>query len=102
MKLKQMLRDGKTKSGVQVDAHLAHEIAKQITILNEGMSHPETPESIKQMRECVALFLVNHYDSQKKASKAPGRPVPEKVKRAKVTKPHVKRTVTRGQKRRSR
>jgi hypothetical protein len=79
--LKQILRNRKTKSGLLIDSQLAHEIAKQITILNEGMARPETPESIKQMRQSVAPFFANRHGSRKKASKGPRRSVPENVKR---------------------
>lgn len=72
--LKQMLRERKTKSGVVINPQLAHEIAKQITILNEGTLGPETPESIKQMRESIGPFLAKLSDSPKTSSKLVSKP----------------------------
>jgi hypothetical protein len=69
--LKQMLRDGKTKSGAVIDPQLAHVIAKQITTLNEEIAQPETTESIKRMRESIAGFYGKAYGNRKKAFKAP-------------------------------
>jgi hypothetical protein len=63
--LKQMLRDGKTKAGAVIDPPLAHDIAKQITILNEGMVGPDTTDSIKQMRERIGPFLTKLSDRRK-------------------------------------
>jgi hypothetical protein len=100
--LKQMLRSGRTKSGMSIDPQLAHEIAKQITILNEGLARLETPASIKQMRESMAPFLANLDGSRKKSAKAPGRSVAKKPQRAKRVPPRAQRTVTRNVKRRSR
>ena len=101
--LKQMLRNRKTKSGVVIDPQLAHEIAKQITILNEQTAQPETIESIKQIRESAAPFFVKLYGSRKNASKAPAVAVVAKRKGAKRATAHTKKTtMTRNAKRRSR
>ena len=101
--LKQMLRNRKTKSGVVIDPQLAHEIAKQITILNEQAAQPETTESIKQIRESVAPFFVKLYGNRKNASKAPAVAVAAKRKGAKRATAHTKKTtMTRNAKRRSR
>lgn len=72
--LKQMLRERKTKSGVVIDPQLAHELAKQITFLNEGMVGPETTESIKQMRERIGPFLARLSGSLKTLSKLAYKP----------------------------
>jgi hypothetical protein len=72
--LKQMLRDGKTKAGAVIDPPLAHDIAKHITILNEGMAGPETTESIKQMRERIGPFLARLSGSLKTLSKLAYKP----------------------------
>jgi predicted metal-dependent hydrolase len=100
--LKQILRNRKTKLGELIDSQLAHEMAKQITILSEGLTRPETPESIKQMRESIAPFLAKLYDRRKKKSKAPTRSVVKKPQRAKGAPPRARRTATRGTKGRSR
>ncbi len=78
--LKQMLRERKTKSGLVINPQLAHEIAKHITILNEGMLGPETAESIKQVRERIGPFLAKLSD-RPKAPKTPSKP-PSKVRAA--------------------
>jgi hypothetical protein len=100
--LKQILRNRKTKAGVLIDSQLAHEMAKQITILSEGLARPETPESIKQMRESIAPFLAKLHGRRKKESKAPTRSVAKKPPRAKGAAPRARRAVTRGAKGRSR
>jgi hypothetical protein len=101
--LKQMLRDRKTKSGIVIDPQLAHEIAKQITILNEEIAQPETAKSIKQIRESIAPFFGKLYGDRKKASEAPARVAAEKRKRERRAASHAKKTgVTRNAKRRSR
>jgi hypothetical protein len=100
--LKQMLRDRKTKSGVVVDPQLAHEIAKQITILNEKIAQPETTESIKHVRESIAPFFAKLYGNRKKEPKAPRAIVARKVTRAKRAAPRSKRAPTKDPKRRSR
>jgi hypothetical protein len=71
--LKQMLRERKTKSGLVINPQLAHEIAKHITILNEGMLGPETADSIKQMRERIGPFLAKLSDRAKALSKPPSK-----------------------------
>jgi hypothetical protein len=90
--LKQMLRDGKTKAGAVIDPPLAHDIAKQITILNEGMVGADTTESIKQMRERIGPFLAKLSDSRKTkaAAKSPTTGVAQKRKRPKagLSRPH--------------
>jgi hypothetical protein len=72
--LKQMLRERKTKSGVVIDPQLAHELAKQITILNEGLVGPETTESIKRMRERIDPSLAKLLDGGKPPSKPAAKP----------------------------
>jgi hypothetical protein len=100
--LKQMLRDRKTKSGVVIDPQLAHEIAKQITILNEKIAQPETTESIKHIRESIAPFFAKLYGNRKKEPQAPPPIVARKVTRAKRAAPRSKRALTKDPKRRSR
>jgi len=100
--LKQMLRERKTKSGAVVDPQLAHEIAKQITILNEGMAQPETTESIKQIQEMIAPFFAKLHGKQKKGSKAPAVATREKRKPVKSPPSRAKKAITRGSKRWSR
>jgi hypothetical protein len=67
--LKQMLRDGKTKAGAAIDPSLAHEIAKYITTLNEELAQPETPQSIKRIRDSVARFFGKGSGDRKIATK---------------------------------
>ena len=88
--LKQMLRERKTKSGLVINPQLAHQIAKHITILNEGLLGAETTESIKQMRESMGPFLAKLSDRlktpktlSKPPSKAPAVAVAQKRKRPK-------------------
>ena len=100
--LKQMLRDGKTKSGIIINPQLAHEIAKQITILNEGIVQPETAVSIKEIKETIAPFFANLHGKRKKISKAPAVATRENPKRVKSPSSHAEKAVTRGSKRRSR
>ena len=97
--LKQMLRDGKTKS--VIDPQLAHEIAKQITILTEGLTRPETPESLKQMRASIAPFFAKSFaksDGGKKKQKPPAKALGKKPQRANS----LRATMARGSKRRAR
>ena len=98
--LKQMLRDGKTKSGIIINPQLAHEIAKQITILNEGIAQLETTESIKRIQERIAPFFAKLHGKQKKASKAPAVATREKRKPVKSPPSRAKKAITRGSKRR--
>jgi hypothetical protein len=72
--LKQMLRERKTKSGVIIDPQLAHEIAKHVTTLNEGMAVPETTESIERMRKSIGPFLARLSGSRKMPSKQASEP----------------------------
>jgi hypothetical protein len=67
--LKQMLRDGKTKAGAAIDHSLAHEIAKHITTLNDELTQPETPQSIKRVRDSVARFFGKNSGDRKSAAK---------------------------------
>jgi hypothetical protein len=101
--LKQMLRERKTKSGVVIDPQLAHELAKQITFLNEGMVGPETTESIKQMRESVGPFLGKLHENRKPASKpgskSPAPAVAQKRKQQNRGLSRPKRAVTKASKR---
>jgi len=97
--LKQMLRDGKTKAGAVIDPPLAHDIAKHITILNEGMVGPETTESIKQMRERIGPFLARLSGSRtpskvahKPATKAPAAAATQRGKRPKRSLSRPKKT----------
>ena len=80
--LKQMLRDGKTKAGVAIDPSLAHEIAKHITTLNEELVQPETPQSIKRVRDSVARFFGKNSGDRKIAIKdaAVAAPKPQPAK----------------------
>src|SRR6516165_8689248 len=112
--LKQMLRDGKTKTGVAIDPSLAHEIAKHITTLNEELAQPETPQSIKRIRDSVARFFGKGSGDRKMATeaaavamaqkpqpaKSPSRANKTKTRRS-VTKPSVTKGAKRS-KRRSR
>ena len=69
--LKQMLRNRKTKSGVVIDPQLAHEIAKQITILNEQTAQPETTESINRFARALLPFSSNFIATEKTRRKLP-------------------------------
>ncbi len=78
--LKQMLRDGRTTSGIVIDPQLAHEIAKQITVLNDDIA--DTPQSTKRIRDNLArLFQAS--GKQQKRSKVAAAAVAKKPKRAK-------------------
>jgi len=92
--LKQMLRDGKTKSGAVIDPQLAHVIAKQITTLNEEIAQPETTESIKRMRESIAGFYGKAYGNRQKAFKPPAVAVAKKRNRTKRASSHAKKNTT--------
>src|SRR5262249_59316918 len=107
--LKQMLRDGKTKAGIAIDPSLAHEIAKHITTLNEELVQPETPQSIKRVRDSVARFFGKNSGDRKMATKAAGvakapKPQPAKnparanktLTRRPVAKPSVPSETKRG------
>jgi hypothetical protein len=78
--LKQMLRAGETKSGVTITSQLAHEIAKQITILNEGLSRPETKASLEEARGSIAPFFIKPSSDKKKPASRPVAAVKEKAK----------------------
>jgi hypothetical protein len=90
---KQMLREQKTRLGVVINPQLAHEIAKQITILNEGMLGSETTESIKQMRQTIGPLLAKLSEKPKtlktrsKPAKVPAASVAQKRKRPKTSRP---------------
>ena len=104
--LKQMLRDGKTKSGTVIDPPLAHEIAKHITTLNEDTVQPDTAQSIKRIRGNLARFFGKLGGERKTLAKAAAAAVAEKPKRAKgpsrAKTTVAKRSVTRRSRRRSR
>jgi hypothetical protein len=104
--LKQMLRDGKTKSGTVIDPPLAHEIAKHITTLNEDTVQPDTAQSIKRIRDNLARFFGKFGGERKTLAKAAAVAVAEKPKRAKgpsrAKTTVAKRSVTRRSRRRSR
>jgi hypothetical protein len=103
--LKQMLRDGKTKSGAVIDPQLAHEIAKHITVLNEEVTQPETPQSMQRIRDSLARFFGEVSGSRKtKAAAAaivqkpkPAKTEPSRPKNTKKT--ATKRSVTKPSKR---
>jgi hypothetical protein len=103
--LKQMLRDGKTKSGAVIDPQLAHEIAKHITVLNEEATQPETPQSIQRIRDGLARFFGKASGSRKTKAAAAAvvqRPKPAKTEpsRPKNTKKTAtKRSLTKPSKR---
>jgi hypothetical protein len=87
--LKQMLRDGKTKSGAAIDPQLAHEIAKHITVLNEEVTQPETPQSMKRIRHSLARFFAEASGSRKTKTAAVA------IARSKTDASRAKKTVTR-------
>jgi hypothetical protein len=91
--LKQMLRDKKTKSGTFIDPQLAHEIAKNITILNEAAAQPETKKSIKQIRKSIAPFFAKLYGARKKLSKQNVTSEGAKVKTSRRALPRAKKNV---------
>jgi len=99
--LKQMLRDGKIKSGIVINPQLAHEIGKQITILNEGIVQPETAVSIKEIKERIAPFFAKLHGKRKRCPKGPAVATRENRKRVKSPSSHAKKAVTSGSKRRS-
>jgi hypothetical protein len=76
-----MLRAGETKSGMPITSQLAHEIAKQITILNEGLSRPETKTSLEEARESIAPFFIKPSADKKKPATRAAAPVKETAKR---------------------
>jgi hypothetical protein len=78
--LKQMLRAGETKSGMTITSQLAHEIAKQITILNEGLSRPETKASLEEARESIDPFFIKPPGDKKKPANRSVAPAKEKAK----------------------
>jgi hypothetical protein len=90
--LKQMLRDGKTKSGAVIDPQLAHEIAKHITVLNEEATQPETPQSMQRIRDSLARFFGEASGRQK--TKAAAATVVQKPKPAKTEPSRPKNTKT--------
>jgi hypothetical protein len=81
--LTEALRLGKTKDGAIISPQLTHQIAKQITILKEGLAQPETKKTIKKVRESLAPFFAKLYGKSKKLSVDPVSFVEDKVKRAK-------------------
>jgi hypothetical protein len=91
--LKQMLRDKKTKSGALIDPQLAHEIAKNITILNEVAAQPETKKSIKQIRKSIAPFFAKLYGARKKLTKQNVTSEGAKVKTSRKALPRAKKNV---------
>jgi hypothetical protein len=92
--LKQMLRDGKTKMGAVIGPQLAHEIAKHVTTLTEEMAQPETPQSIKRIRERLARFFGKDSGGRKTPSEAAAVAVPETCKPAKPEPSRAKKTMT--------
>ena len=98
--LKQTLRDRKTQSGAVITPQLAHEIAKQITVLNEGMARPETTESVRLINASMTAFFAKIHGRRSKPSKASA--AKEKPNRAKSAPSRAKKSVSKGAKRRSR